>query len=324
VGLLGTVAVMAASLLLTACGENSADDEGTTLPAATTLAPTPAPTTSEPAVESTTTAPAITVPTTTEPPPSDLPYEEFDYDNFAAAPDVIDNVWIPLTPGTRFVYEGTTNEGELLPHTVIITVTDLVKVIDGVPSLVTWDLDYSDGELVEAELAFYAQDDAGAVWRMGEYPEEYEDGQLVEAPAWLAGVADARAGIAMHAEPQTASPSYSQGWGPAVEFIDRAQVEQTGVEYCTSVECYDEVVVIAEFNVEEEGAFQLKYFARDVGNIRVDWRGDDETQEELTLVELTQLTADELAEVRAEALALEAKAYEASEVYQATAPAEPR
>ncbi len=71
----------------------------------------------------------------------------------------IDNEWMPLKPGIRLIYEGTTvDDGKTLPHRVVINVTDLTKVIGGVRSVVTWDLDYSDGELVEAEIAFFAQD----------------------------------------------------------------------------------------------------------------------------------------------------------------------
>ena len=96
-------------------------------------------------------------------------------------PTDIDNVWMPLTPGTRLVWEGTTlDDDEFLDHTVITIVTDLTKVIDGVETVVIWDQDFSDGELVETELAFFVQDDDGNVWRMGEYPEEYEDGEIVD------------------------------------------------------------------------------------------------------------------------------------------------
>ncbi len=110
----------------------------------------------------------------------------FDADNFDN-PTVIDNPYLPMKPGTRWVYEGTTNEDELVDHQVVITVTDLTKVINGVETVVSWDLDFSDGQLAEAELAFFAQDNDGNVWRMGEHPEEYEDGELVDAPTWLAG-----------------------------------------------------------------------------------------------------------------------------------------
>ena len=72
-----------------------------------------------------------------------------------------------------------------VPHRFVMNVTDLTKVIGGVRSVVTWDLDYTDGELVEAELAFFAQDKEGNVWRMGEYPEEY-DGRKVRRSHTLA------------------------------------------------------------------------------------------------------------------------------------------
>src|SRR5262245_6825381 len=100
------------------------------------------------------------------------PFENFDAARFEN-PTVIDNPWLPMKPGTRLVYEGKSveDDGAMVPHRVVINVTDLTKVVGGVRSVVSWDLDYADGELVEAELAFFAQDTAGNVWRMGEYPE---------------------------------------------------------------------------------------------------------------------------------------------------------
>jgi hypothetical protein len=51
---------------------------------------------------------------------------------------------------------------------------------------VVWERDYSDGQEVEAELAFFAQDKDGNLWHMGEYPEEYEGGEFEKAPGWRA------------------------------------------------------------------------------------------------------------------------------------------
>ncbi len=252
-------------------------------------------------------------------------FEDFDPNNFSRSTPV-DNPWMPLTPGTRLTYEGTTieDDGTAVPHRIVINVTDLTKAIGGVRSAVTWDLDYSDDELVEAELAFFAQDDDGRVWRMGEYPEVYEDGKFIEAPAWIHGFEDARAGVMMQADPQTGTPSYAQGWGPAVGWTDRGQVDQLGQQTCVPVACYEDVLVIAETSQAEPDAQQLKYYARDVGNVRVGWRGGGEkTKETLELVKIEQLSQDELAEARAEALKLEQHAYEVSkEVYGQTPPAE--
>src|SRR5947207_259717 len=75
--------------------------------------------------------------------------------DFAAVPKV-DNTFFPLAPGTKWKLKGTV-DGEA--HTVVTTVTDLTKVIDGVPSAVILDEDLGPtGELQEAELAFMAQD----------------------------------------------------------------------------------------------------------------------------------------------------------------------
>ncbi len=254
----------------------------------------------------------------------DLPV--FDAGSFAGSA-TIDNPWMPLVPGTRFVYEGTTieDDGTAVPHRVEIHVTDLTKVIGGVRSVITWDLDFSDGELVEAELAFFAQDTTGTVWRMGEYPEEYESGEFVAAPAWIHGLEAAQAGISMQANPELGTPSYAQGWGPAVGWTDRGRVDQMGQQTCVPASCYDDVLVIAETSAAEPDAQQLKYFARGVGNVRVGWRGAGEkTKETLELTRIEQLDAAGLAAVRAKAMEMERLAYERSTtVYANTPPAEP-
>jgi hypothetical protein len=249
-------------------------------------------------------------------------FADFDPNNFDAGSINIDNEWSPMQPGTHWAYEGTTTEfGEVFAHRIEFTVTDLTKEIQGVNTVVAWVLDYSDGELVEKEIAFYAQDKDGVVWYFGEYPEEYEGGEFVKAPTWIAGIGDALAGVKMVAQPQLDTPVYFQGWAPSVEWSDYGFVDEVGLETCVPVDCYEDVLVIAESTLDEQGAYQLKYHARGVGNVQVGWRGDDNLQEELEMVEYRQLGSDELAEVRALALEVEQHAYELSEdVYALTSP----
>ncbi|MCI0362957.1 MAG: hypothetical protein L0219_03695, partial [Phycisphaerales bacterium] len=131
--------------------------------------------------------------------------QEQEYENFAAArfdnPTVIDNEWFPLVPGTQYVWDGSAvdEEGDIEPLSVQFTVTDLTKEIGGVRTVVCLDRDIADRELAEAEIAFFAQDNDGNVWLLGEYPEEYDDGQLDAAPCWMHGIGGARAGLAMRA-----------------------------------------------------------------------------------------------------------------------------
>jgi hypothetical protein len=229
-----------------------------------------------------------------------------------------------MQPGTRWVHEGTAVEnGESIARRIEFTVTDLTKEIAGVRTVVAWIVDYNDDEVIEKEIAFYAQDNDGNVWYLGEHPEEYENGEFVLAPTWITGLEEARAGIKMWAEPKVGGTIVYQGWGPAVEWSDYGQVEQVGQEFCVPVDCYTDVLLNVETSLGEVDAYQLKYYAPGVGEIRVGWRGEDATQEELELVEYQQLSPDALAEIRAAALALEEHAYEISkDVYAKTSPME--
>ena len=251
--------------------------------------------------------------------------KDFSLSRFSDSTDVT-NKWFPLKPGTQFVFKGhAEDDGERLPRRVVTTVTDLTKFVADVRTVVVWDRDYDDGELIESEIAFFAQDSSGNVWQLGEYPEEYEDGKLEKAPAWLEGVNGAKAGLAMKAEPRLGTPSYAQGFSPPpIYWGDRARVYKMDQETCVPVDCYSDVLVIEEFERKIPGAFQLKFYAPDVGVVRVGWRGPKEEEKEtLVLSQLKHLSETEMAEVRREALALDKRAYEIrKDVYGATEPIE--
>lgn len=237
----------------------------------------------------------------------------------------ITNTWLPLKPGLRMTYEGTSvnDEGEVIERKMQINVTDLTKMIGGVRSIVSWDLDWSEGQVVEAELACFAQDDSGNVWLMGEYPEEYDDGNGVVTanPAWFHGLEGSVAGILFPGRPEVGSPSFSQGWAPAVGYSDRGRVDSLGVRNCVPVDCYEDVLVLAESSGDEAGMEQLKYFARGVGNIRVHWRGtNDKEHHAFTLTKIEMLDAKGLAEIRASALALNKRGIAGNKMYAQTSP----
>jgi hypothetical protein len=251
----------------------------------------------------------------------DVKLEAFDRNNFDSSTK-IDNKWFPLQPGMQLIYEGfTREENTRVPHRVVQTVTDLTKVVNGVRAVVVWDVDYKDGELQESEIVFFAQDKDGNVWQLGELVETYEEGDFVGAHAWIAGIEGAHAGIMMKADPQPGTPSYSQGYAPPpVNWSDRAKVDQIGQKTCVPAGCYKDVLVIAESSTKEgPDAQQLKYYAPGVGYIRVGWKGKREKlRETLELREIVKLIPDALARARAEALAIEKRAY----LYSHTPPAE--
>lgn len=252
--------------------------------------------------------------------------QDFDPGNFDN-PTQVHNPYFPMEPGTRLTWRGhALDDDTLVRRMVIFTVTDMTKVVDGVRTVVAWDRDYNDGELGEPELAFFAQDNDGNVWLLGEYPEEYDHGKIVKTPTWIAGLHGARPGIIMQATPRVGTPSYAEGFGGTdVNWTDRAKVDGTGQRTCVPVDCYDDVVVVDEFNPDEPGAHQLKYYAPGVGGVRIGWRGPkEEEQEEMALVELEHLSPEAMANVDATVLEQEHRAYQLSEdVYGVTPPIEP-
>ncbi|UCE03029.1 MAG: hypothetical protein JSW67_02205 [Candidatus Latescibacterota bacterium] len=239
-----------------------------------------------------------------------------------SAPAIIDNHYLPLTPGMQLILDGEADRGSgVLDHRVIFTVTEVTKVIDGVRTLVVWDRDYNAGELAEQEIAFWAQDDDGNVWNFGEYPEEYEDGEFVGAPdTWLHGLADANAGLHMPKNPQVGA-QYLQGWAPDVDFLDCQRIALMEQQTCVPYNCYVNVIITEEWAPFEGPGKQLKYYAPGVGIVQVGAIEDPEA-EVLLLVNVIQLTPETLAEANRVALWLDSRAYENAEIYRETQPAE--
>jgi len=199
----------------------------------------------------------------------------------------------------------------------------LTKEIDGVQTLVCWDRDFIDGELEESEIVFFAQDDDGNVWHFGQYPEEYSDGEIVASPGWLHGV-NGGAGIHMPGNPKLGDPPFLQGLAPNVPWTDRAVVLRAGEKVTGPTGSYEDVLVFDESNAEEPDAHQLKYYARGVGNIKVGFSGEQETQEEVELIKIEQLSDEDLAVARQAALDLEKSALvHCPDVFGKLKPSEP-
>ena len=250
------------------------------------------------------------------------PFAEIDPAHFGD-PTRIDNELFPLTPGTRRVYEGRANRGGgPLPHTVTFTVTDVTKVIDGIRAVAVWDVDSSDGEIQEEELSFFAQDDDGNVWNLGEYPEEFENGEFVGAPnTWFSGIDDAVGGIHMLGDPAVGD-AYLQGDSPSIDFLDCAEVTEIGGSATVPVGSFDDTLTTTERSpLDPASGEQTKTHARGVGIVSIG-AVDDPEGETLVLTELSELDEADRTEATEAALRLDARGFENSDVFAQTEPAE--
>ncbi|MDI1462826.1 hypothetical protein QEZ54_17760 [Catellatospora sp. KI3] len=250
------------------------------------------------------------------------PLTKFRPRNFRDSAEIT-NRFYPLVSGYEYTLQGFSDTGGgLQPHTVVLFVTDFVKDVAGVTTRVLWDVDTNDGVLAESELAFQAQDKDRNVWVLGEYPEEFdENGQFTGAPStWITGQEDARGGVLVPGKPKKGK-EFLEGYAPEIDFLDCGEVHRTHQDnVCTPNGCYDGVLVIDETSpLDEEGGVQRKFYAPGVGNVKIT-AIDDPEGETLVLVSKRKLPLAERLRADLEALKLEKRAYEISEVYRSTDP----
>ena len=113
---------------------------------------------------------------------------------------VIDNPYFPLPVGRKLVYTGT-KDGQSQTDTV--TVTDRTKVILGITTRVVNDVATHNGTVLEKTFDYYAQDDLGNVWYLGEDTTHFlPNGKADTSGSFIAGIDGAQPGIIMEADPQ--------------------------------------------------------------------------------------------------------------------------
>lgn len=142
----------------------------------------------------------------------------FDPENFVEARDITDpNPYFPLVQGNEWVYEEA--DGLIVTEKI----TGETKNILGVNCIVVTVTEREDGKLLEKTKDYYAQDEDGNVWYLGEDSRaRLDDGGWTTEGSWRAGVDGAVPGIIMLANPQIGD-SYDQEGALGVA-EDRAEV----------------------------------------------------------------------------------------------------
>lgn len=204
-----------------------------------------------------------------------------------SSPTRIDNRFLPLVPGTTFTYEGETEDGI---ETTTVEVLEETREVAGVTCVVVRDRVLLDDLLIEDTHDWYAQDNDGNVWYMGEEVDNYnydDEDNLIDIThegAWEAGEdvaglgATAIPGITMKAQPSVGA-SYRQEYYPggaedmAVVVRLDAVVEIDGERIC------DDCLQTLEWNPLEPAALEYKFYAPGVGVVLETPLGSDERVE---------------------------------------------
>ncbi len=175
----------------------------------------------------------------------------------------IDNPYFSMPVGKKMIYEARTADGL---ERIEIEITGETRRIMGVDTLVYYDREFVDGELVEETKDYIAQDRDGNVWYFGEDVDTYENGKLKDhGGAWLAGVAGAKPGIWIRAR-HVVGDSYRQEYRRG-EAEDMAKIVATGETVSTSVGTYQNCTKTYDWTPLDPAAMEYKYYCPEVGGV---------------------------------------------------------
>ncbi len=200
---------------------------------------------------------------------------------------LINHRYLPLVPGDIYTYEVDTDEGL---ERIVVEVLDDTRVVAGITARVVRDRVFLDDVLIEDTQDWFAQDDDGNVWYLGEIVDNYEyddAGNLLEINndgSWEAGVDGAQPGITMPADPRVGD-SYRQEFLPdeaediaAVVGLDVDVELRDGASYTT--------LKTRDWNpLDAEADAEFKYYAAGVGLVREE---NEKGEEQVDLVSRTQ------------------------------------
>ena len=174
---------------------------------------------------------------------------------------VIDNPYFPLPVGRTLVYTGV-KDGQT--QTDSVTVTDQKKVILGITATVVSDIATHDGTMLEKTFDFYAQDQEGNVWYLGEDTTHFlPNGKTDTSGSFLAGVDGAQPWIIMEANPQIPDAYRQECYTGQAE--DTAWVVATTGSVTVPYGKVRNVLTTLESTRIEPGAYDEKVYGPGIG-----------------------------------------------------------
>jgi hypothetical protein len=175
----------------------------------------------------------------------------------------IDNPYLPMRPGSRWIYRETETDGTV--QRVVVRVTRRTKrVAAGITARVVRDTVTERGRLVEDTFDWFAQDRAGNVWYLGEDTTEYENGRPVSKEgSWEAGVDGATAGIVMLARPRPGRSYRQEHYSGEAE--DRARVLSVDEQAEVPAGHFKRVISTKDWTPLQPRVLEYKFYARGIG-----------------------------------------------------------
>ena len=190
-------------------------------------------------------------------------------------PRDITNPLLPLAYLKQDILEGTEGGVKTRVERTMMPKIRKTFTIAGqkVESLVMEDREFKDGKLAEVTLDYFAQDDEGTVYYLGEDVDEYENGKVVNHEgAWLLGKDTQTPGVMIPAHPKVGDKFKSEDVNKEIHEDD----EIVSVSETVSVPAgtYENCVKVKE--TLADGTTEFKFHAPGVGWVREVPAGGDE------------------------------------------------
>jgi hypothetical protein len=168
------------------------------------------------------------------------------------------NPYFPMQVGDQWSYGG---EEDGVPVSLLITVLDVTRLIDGVTTRVIEEREWEDDELLEVSWNYFAQAGDGTICYFGEDVDIFEDDEIVHNGAWCADEPENAAGIFMPADPQPGM-KYRMELAPGIA-EDEGTIVGSG-PVAVPAGAFTETIRVREFN-PLDGDKGYKVFAAGTG-----------------------------------------------------------
>lgn len=196
---------------------------------------------------------------------------EFDFNSATFSnPTIVDNDFWPLSSLPSAVYFSEADDGCEVNEVVVsgATRSGFGAPYDGIDAIVVEDREWVDEEctgdyvLVEATEDWFAQDDDGNVWYLGEDTTAWDEENdcLSTGGAWEAGEDGAQAGVVILGSPAVGK-SYQQEYYEG-EAEDRAKVLRLNARVSIEFGEFDGCMKTKEYTPLEPGEVEHKYYCR--------------------------------------------------------------
>ena len=182
-------------------------------------------------------------------------------------PRDITNPLLPLAYLKQDILEGTEGGMKVRIERTLLPKKHKTFKIAGqtIDTLVMEDREIKNGELEEVTLDYFAQDDEGNVYYLGEDVDEYENGKVKgHSGAWLLGKDTQNPGVIIPAHPKVGDKFKSEDVNKEIREDD--EVVSVGETVSVPAGTYENCVKVKEMLAD--GEVEFKFYAPGVGVVR--------------------------------------------------------